>query len=106
VLVQEVLDADHLPFDLIASNPNDVVSLVEREQLPRLEVLESDLGVDVHLERAAVEADIDGPIRVGLAKGAIVMGGAQSLSISSFRATIWLLASRSAATSFSFCLEP
>lgn len=79
VLIQEVLDVDHLHFDLIASDSNDIVCLVERQQLPRLEVLDRDRGVDVHLERATVDADIDSPIRMGLAEGAIAIGGRAEL---------------------------
>jgi hypothetical protein len=70
---------DHLPFDLIASDPNDIVGLVHRQQLPLVELLDGDLRVDVHLKRATVDAHIDGPIRMGLAKGAIAMGGCAEL---------------------------
>ena len=51
----------------------------QRQQLPRLELLDGDRRVDVHLERATVEADIDGPIRVGRAEGAIALGGRAEL---------------------------
>ena len=79
VLVQEVLDVDHLPFHLIASDPNDIVGLVHRQQLPLVELLDRDLRVDVHLKRATIDAHIDGPIRMGLAEGTIAMGGCAEL---------------------------